>query len=360
MLDIIITIVLFSLALIFRRSKLVCVAFFIFMFTLSGWNTWNGDSDAYERIYRNSILLSGELEPGYLLINTTFNILGMQYQTFLQLIYAFVLSLFAYAAIKYSKYPALYSAFYFIIFILEYVFLRNYLSHTLLLLAFIMVIKEVRFYKFWFIVLVTIASTIHTTAIVWFIFLFAIGANTRILNLKRYLLFFSTLTLGSFFVLPPVLALFGGSYASKIQAYLYQDGLTTVFLVHPLIVFLVYNYFKTVLNSGTAPQEIRRLYYLIVNVNIVSLAYLSLYIYIPYFARFLRFLFAFDILFMLSAFYYIKIKRAKINMTLTFCLIIFALCVLFYKSTHDFATYPLFKNNILWGDQQYVPDLYYE
>lgn len=360
MLDVLVTVTLISLALIFNKSKLICILLFVFMFTLSGWNTWNGDYDAYERLYNNSILLADEYEPGYVLINTIFNILGIKYQTFLQVIYAFVLFVFAYAAIKYSKYPALYSAFYFIVFILEYVFLRNYLSHTLLLFAFIMVIKEVRFYKIWFVALVIIASTMHSTAIVWLAFLFLIGNNTKILNIKKSLLFFSILALGSFFFLMPVLSVLGGNYAFKIQAYLYKDGLTTVFFIHPVIVLLVYNYFKIVLNKGTAPKEIRKLYCLIINVNIVSLVYLSLYIHIPYFARFLRFLFAFDILFMLSAFHYIKIKRAKINMTLTFCLIIFSLCVLFYKSSHHFATYPLFKNNILWGDQYYVPDLYYE
>lgn len=360
MIDILVAVTLISLALIFKKSKIICILLFVFMFTLSGWNTWNGDYDAYEQLYHNSILLAGEYELGYVLINTIFNILGLEYQTFLQVMYAFVLCIFAYAAVKYSKYPALYSAFYFIIFILEYVFLRNYLSHALLLFAFLMVIKEVRFYKLWFIVLVIIASTMHSTAIVWLIFLFVIGRNTKILNVKRSLLFFSVLVLGSFFLLLPVLSVLGGNYASKIQAYLYEDGLTTVFFVHPLIVLLVYNYFKIVLNKGTAPKEIRKLYYLIINVNIVSLVYLSLYIHIPYFARFLRFLFAFDILFMLNAFNYVAIKRAKINMILTFCLIVFALGVLFYGSTHHFATYPLFKNNAIWGDQHYVPNLYYE
>ena len=360
MFDVLATVILISLALLFNKSKLICILLFVFMFTLSGWNTWNGDYDAYGRLYYSSILLADEYEPGYVFINTVFNVSGMEYQTFLKVIYGSVLFIFAYAAIKYSRYPALYSALYFIIFILEYVFLRNYLSHALLLIAFIMVIKEVRFYKLWFVLLVIIASTIHSTAIVWLLFFFAINQTVKILNPEKSILFFSILTLASYLLFLPVLSILGESYLSKIQAYLYEDGLTTVFFIHPLIVFLVYNYFKIVLNKGVVPQEFKKIYYLVINVNIISLMYLSLYIHIPYFSRFLRFLFAFDILFMLSAFNYVAIKRAKMNMILTFCLIVFALVVLFYGSTHHFATYPLFKNNAIWGDQHYVPNLYYE
>lgn len=360
MLDMYITIILITLALIFKRSKFICVLIFIFMFTLAGWNTWNGDYDAYERLYYNSILMTNEYEPGYILINNVSNMLGIKYQFFLQIIYGFVLSIFAYASIKYSKYPALYSAIYFMIFILEYVFLRNYLSHAILLVAFIVVIKEVRLYKLWFFVLVMIASTMHSTAIIWLLFFFAIKQDEKILNLKKSMLFFSTLAIGSYFFLIPILSVLGGSYSDKIQAYLYEDSLTTVFFIHPLIVFLVYNYFKIVLNREVVPRNFRKIYCLVANVNIISLVYLSLYIHIPYFARFLRFLFAFDILFMISAFYYIKTKRSEMNMTLTLCLIIFALIVMFYGSTHHFATYPLFKNNSLWGDESYVPSIYYE
>lgn len=360
MLDVIAAILLVFLSLIFNKSKFICIVFFIFIYTLAGWNTWNGDYDAYERLYNNSILLADDYEPGYVLINTISNMLGISYQSFLQVFYAFILSVFAYAGIKYSRFPALYSAIYFFIFILEYVFLRNYLTHSLLLLAFIILIKEIRFYKFWFVVLILTTSTIHTTAIVWLIFLFTANVQSKTINIRKYLILFFVLTMSSFFLLSPVLSLLGGTYIEKVNAYLNKAGLTTVFFVHPLIVFLVYNYFRIVLNNGTAPPEIRRWYYLVINVNILSLIYISLYIHIPYFARFLRFLFAFDIIFMLNAFFYINVNRARMNMILTFCLLCLALGVTFYKSTHLLATYPLFKNNALWGDQHYIPEIYYE
>ena len=102
MISVLVTIILISLALVFNKSKAICILLFIFMFTLSGWNTWNGDYDAYERFYYSSILMNEEYEPGYILINVIFKKLGIEYQTFLQVIYGSVLFTFAYAAIRAS------------------------------------------------------------------------------------------------------------------------------------------------------------------------------------------------------------------------------------------------------------------
>ena len=49
--DILVTIVLSVVSLIFPKSKLVAGLFFLFMWTLWGWNTWNGDYEAYEKIF---------------------------------------------------------------------------------------------------------------------------------------------------------------------------------------------------------------------------------------------------------------------------------------------------------------------
>ena len=49
--DVIITIVLMALSLIYPKSKYIAILFFLFMWTLWGWNTWNGDYIAYEEVF---------------------------------------------------------------------------------------------------------------------------------------------------------------------------------------------------------------------------------------------------------------------------------------------------------------------
>lgn len=165
--DILITILLIVFSLIFRKSKHLAGLNFLFMWTLWGWNSWNGDYDSYKYRFDNltSIWELGDYEFVYELLNLLFNRIGFDFQSFM-IFFSFVTLFFiAFFCIKYAKFPALFSAMYFIIFIMEFVFIRNYLVHSLLFLALMLVFEEVKHYKLWYLILVFIAGSFHTKPI---------------------------------------------------------------------------------------------------------------------------------------------------------------------------------------------------
>lgn len=362
MIDVVITVILILFGLVFTKSKLVAAVFFLFMWTLWGWNTWNGDYDAYATMYDNSVFSTAlPLEFGFHLLTKFFaSTLGVSFSTFL-LVYSFVILALNYGiAIKFSTYPALYSVAYFLIFIMEFVFLRNYLSDTLLLLAFALVLKDVRHSKFWFFVLLFICSTIHTTSIVFFVFTYAIYAK-KVINIKKAILFFLLLTVMSAFLLNIMAVVTNTQLLEKMQYYQLSNAyVSNISIFHLGLVLFVYYFFHTLVldKKNNIPVNWRRIYVIALNINIISLFYLSLYFHIPYFSRMLKMLFAFDILFFLSAFYFVSTVQIRRKMYIMFAGMLIILVLFFFKSTTFPNTIiPLYKCNLIWGNEYYVPIL---
>lgn len=358
MINVTITIIMIVLSLIFSKSKIVAVLFFLFMWTLWGWNTWNGDFDAYQYRYDNIDSLSSlnTYEIGFEFISYLSNLIGFDFSDFMILISFTSLSLILFFCLKFSKYPALYSAIYFMIFIMEFVFIRNYLVHSLILLAFILVFNEVRNYKIWFAAIVIFASTIHSTAIVLLFFLYAI-TKVEIISLKNAILFFTLMLLLSIVLFKTLIPFFGFEYVDKFDYYGTAGGLSTSFFAHIFIVLLIYSYFKIVLDKGEDISEYqRRIYTIVINVNIVSLFFLSIYYHIPYFSRILRFIFTFDLVFLLSGFYYIHQAKYKVLMSIIFLSVLTVVVVMFAKSTLSLTLFPMYLCNSIWGDHVYIPD----
>ena len=129
--DIIITVILFVVALLRPQSKGVAVLIFALMWSLWGWNTWNGDYEAYAEIFINPNFATSEL--GYTILNKFIGLFTDDYQVFVIIISFMLLSSILLFIVRLSPYPALFSVIYFVIYLEEFVFIRNYILSTLLL-----------------------------------------------------------------------------------------------------------------------------------------------------------------------------------------------------------------------------------
>lgn len=119
--DIFITILLFVFSLIYPKSKKIAAIFFIFMWLLWGFNTFNGDYVAYEDTFLSPDF-SKSPEFGYLLLNVVVGRFTSSYQVFLALMSLCILFVMYRISSKYSPYPALFALIYFLIFLMEFVF----------------------------------------------------------------------------------------------------------------------------------------------------------------------------------------------------------------------------------------------
>ena len=83
-LAVIITIFLSMASILLKKSKFLTLLFFAFTWLLFGWNHWNGDYEAYEKLYdfpQIEVILSGH-EFGYNALMYLFNYLGFTFQEF--------------------------------------------------------------------------------------------------------------------------------------------------------------------------------------------------------------------------------------------------------------------------------------
>lgn len=359
--DYIISLLLVVFAFIFPKSKFIGFLFFVFMWTLWGWNSWNGDYDAYNKYFQDSFYTVNQVsEFGYYYLNKLLKKLGLEFSSYLKIVSFLVLSVIFWFSKKYCKYIALFSAMYFIIFIMEYVFIRNYLSHSLFFICFFLLIEKPKFYLTSVVLISIMATAIHSTSIIMLPILLLISKN-QILDLKKVLLWVGLgLLLSIFFFKAILLPLFGSDLLYKFDYYQTGGGFSNIFFAHLVLVLLVWYFFNSILKleKGLSEKD-KRIMILIVNFNLLTLGYLCLYYHIPYFSRILRFIFALDFIFLLGTLILIKPKYLA-KFIIIILLIFAAVMVMFFKSTLSLTFHPLFKKNLIWGEEYYVPDFDYE
>lgn len=352
-------ILLALLAIFFSKSKLLAKVIFIHMWVLWGWNSWNGDYEAYSYMYHENSTFNGSLldyEAGYKLINYIFSSIGFDFQTF-QIIIAFTV---LYVIYKISsnlvKHIALFSAAYMLIFFMEYVFIRNYIAHAIILYGIYLLFNAEdprrRFKSF---LMFAIATSIHVSSIVAFIFLLA-DKKGKVINLFYFLPFMLVCLFGSFFIFnSPIASFLGDQVLLRVERYQTEGGVTNIFLGHIVVVFLIVYYYFSILRTGNLTDNEKKIYSIVVNVNIISLLYLSIYYYIPYFSRAIRMLLTLDLIFLISTFKYqsINFKLKMQSRNLVFILIRVVVGLLFSKSSLYLTYTPLMKNNLVWGDEGY-------
>lgn len=348
--DILVTIVLSMLSLIFPKSKLVTGFFFLFMWTLWGWNTWNGDYETYEKIF-GGIEEGVSAESGYWLLNSFFRFFISDFQTFLIIMSFIVLSCIYRFVIRYSPFPALFSLSYFVIFIMEFVFIRDYIASTLFIIALDLVFRGNKHRIMYFVLLLLLASSIHTFYLLFFIFLPCIQSNT-FFSLAKWLKYIVLINLFVIFAGKTLIPYLGNYIGTKVAYYAGTGGITTssyALLLIVLVVIFAYRRFSLVSKKEKILMKV------LYNINILSLLFIGVFFYIPYASsRFLRVLFVLDILFVMIGYYYARGFNRKI-IAFSFLFLIAIITVFFLEITSAYTIIPLYECNMLWGNEYYVP-----
>lgn len=342
------------------KSKKLCALFFIFMWMLWGWNCWNGDYDAYKMlfessgdIYRRNIVT----EYGFNLLNEFFLYLGFTFQGYMIVVSFVVLYIFYLFTQRICPYPALFSLIYFIIFIMEYVFTRNYITHALLITAIMVILGDSPRKKLIFLCLVLVGGSFHRTGLLFLPFYFIIdrdeSLNIRKVSLANGVALLLSVILFGQYILP----LLGDVAQNKFATYESGGGFSSVFFAHLILVILTVVLLQKLLQKLSFDEKGRKRIIFIINFNLVSLFYLSLYYHVPYFGRFMRCLFSIDILFMLYAIYLLRKTDYFIKSRVILASVLVALLIMFSKSTLPLTLYPILKKNLIFGVENYVPDL---
>lgn len=356
---IIITILLVILSTIFGKSKFVAGLFFLFMWIMWGWNSWNGDYDGYQKIYEDSTSIDFRdfYELGYSILNWGFRSLEFSFQSFM-IFFSFIVLMLVYScSLKMTKYPAIFAMIYYLLFILQFVFMRNYLSVSLIFSATLFAIKNEKYGLMTYILTTLLAATFHITSILYLIFIPAF--SKRSINTKNIIIFvfiavllFSNRTSLSFL---NQIMYFGDFILSRIL--LYSDGLsqyaslkTSMFHcgVVGLILFLNYK----IPNYFILSKDNQRCRNVIININKLSLFYIIFYAIIPYLMRFIWYLFTIDAIYMLLILHITKqqkIKRKYLKLVMVAIIIYIAMILtLIYTSTLENTLYPLYNRNLIF------------
>ena len=346
--DIIITVILFVVALLRPQSKGVAVLIFALMWSLWGWNTWNGDYEAYAEIFINPNFATSEL--GYTILNKFIGLFTDDYQVFVIIISFMLLSSILLFIVRLSPYPALFSVIYFVIYLEEFVFIRNYILSTLLLVSIWITYnkEDVKCY----VLAVLLGSAIHVFSLTYLLLLPAFYIKR--ISVRRVIRYIIPSVLLMIFASQFILPLFGQYVTDKVSYYTGGNSIITTSSYALIILVIIIDYVvKKVWKSRNCAPDLIKLIY---GINIMSLVFVGVFSVIPYAAsRFLRFIFIIDILF-----FTIALKepvRRKNNVIIPF--IIFILMILLFfisgRTMYPYTIIPLYLCNLLWGNEYYIP-----
>lgn len=151
-----------------------------------------------------------------------------------------------------------------------------------------------------------------------------------------------------------VLPYLGSYIVEKVSHYQSEEGVTNSSYALIIIVILsLYAYHYSKVSDKELPTIMKCIY----NINIFALVFVSVFYFIPYAAsRFMRLLFVLDLLFLTFILSKVQGKR-KIVISLLFIIFICVVLAFFMKSTFPYTVIPLYKCNLIFGNDYYVPSL---
>lgn len=164
-----------------KQSKLIFYVMLFLLITLLAGNTDNGDIVEYMINYMNITDPSyiGAFEPGYQIFAKICAQLGLSYNQFLFVIGSVGLFLIVSTIRLFTPYISYVLSLYFIYpFLWDVVQVRNFLSMSIIIFGMRYIISNNKSY-FKYIVCVFIASTFHTSALFYLLFLLIRTKNTR-------------------------------------------------------------------------------------------------------------------------------------------------------------------------------------
>lgn len=163
------------------NSKRVFFITAMFLWFLAAFCTLTADTNVYELRYNGFAAVSSMTEPGYTLLMSFFNRLGLSYEMFLAVIYAIILGIIACFIWKNSVRPnttlALYAIFSYSI---DMVQMRNTLAFSVSLLGIDAILNQnSRKSIIKFLIFVAIGSSIHFSVILFIFLLVPILLETK-------------------------------------------------------------------------------------------------------------------------------------------------------------------------------------
>lgn len=343
----------------FFPKKLIWVRLlFFFMWSLWGWNTFNGDYEAYQIGFEQAMDSSNTLnEFGYKWLNFFLWRLGLSFRGYYVLVSGLLLFGMYYMIKKTCPLPGLYSALYFFTFIQYYVYLRNYIICVVLILVLYKLIKD-NIPQYVYIATCVLLSTIHSISIMFLLFTPAI--KNKCIGARRILIMelgcFVLAYVGFNFLVGSILPYM--SFSERALAYIDHAsvGMSIIFFVCFVLMSLyVLKKFMLVSNNKEVLKYIRVLY----NINLLSLFICSICVVAPYtIGRFLMFLIPINILSGVYFYYECSVNRRYKVLASAYLIVLACSVFLFLSmSNHPFTTIPLFMCNEIWGNNYYVPDL---
>lgn len=337
------------LCLLFPKSKIVALVMFLLMWLLWGWNTNNGDyanyRDAFESIQNVSLYETG-YEFGYSVINYLFSSLGFSFQGFL-IVYSFIILSLIYTYFINNPYPAIMSAVYLVIFVMEYVFVRNYMTDALFFMLLLVSFSDTEFKFLKSLGLIILAASFHTTAVVYLLFLLI---YVKQLDTKK--IFFAIIG-GIVFLVSTYTILLSfidnELILGKIEYYYSEDkpigpAIAHISIIAIISLFLYYR--KDMLDEFS--NVVKRNIHIMQKVNVITLIYIPLYFFIPDFSRFFKVLFTINLFYVSYLFFYFRTLNSRIALITIFLLINLFVLYQFANSTLDLTYDPLINSNIIF------------
>ena len=365
---IIIVLILFSF---FKpKSNTVAILLFLIMWVLMGFNTENADFSNYLNGYDEIYLLgplfeSGLKDPGYKLIILAFKYLGFDFYQF-KIIISFICLFLLYKTIrKFSIYPALVTTCYFLfLFALDVTQFRNFISIIIVIFALRFIIEDEIKGTIIFIILVLFASSVHSSSIFYLLIIlkrFKIGLKLMLI----LVLIVSILKVNLF-----------NNFAILIERddinEIYKEGVSNLAFISIILVHLINVYYislyksfpienefinndnsiKKISSTGIENSSKMQSIIKFTNSNLVPFISILVLLLIPLYsdnliyARLLRNILIFNIIFISNHSYNNPFKSMFIN---NFILILYAsfFFVLFCipKNGIEKIIYPIFLNN---------------
>ena len=329
-------------------SVVLSLLLLLVIWLLYGWNSWNGDRDAYEFRYESNTLIVWGQEVGYGYLNTTGKKLGLTYQEFQIFVATITLFLIWRYIAAQGKSPFLLLLMYVICFFsLDYVLMRNSLAFAIILQALLFLFRGDFKGRIIYGVLILLATSIHQSSIIYLPLILI--PLTRVYSVWRfacflvvfYLLFFVGRTfLYTLTVVTDHLDYYTASVTSGIV-------LCLVHLVSFLLVTMSVIKEKRDIFSIRAENTNDRRLIFIININLLSLVFFILYFESGIFVRLLRTIIFINMCYCVNA---IALARnARFYATSHVIIFTVFLYVYFIQPTLNLTVYPLFSKNLIFA-----------
>lgn len=347
--SIVFSILLSLLSLKFGKSKTVAALFFVFMWLLFGWNSWNGDYDAYEKLYNYPIseLDTSKYEWGYSGLMLLFGQLGFSFQDFFIFISFVSMMLLFNFLIRYSFLPAFFSVlFFYSYFPLDYVLLRNFVAFVIVLQGLVFVINDFKHKIIIFVIFVFIASLFHGTSLFYlgFVLCFfhrkvsSFGISILVFLITLLYLYLGNYVMGTFF-------------ESSGRNDIYESSLSA-FIVNAFLqilnLFIVQYFYNASLWTDGYTERMKRFNMIVMNMNVMLLFVIPLYYSYSIAIRLFWNVSLVNVVFMINTYTCYKEGEKKNTLLLLTLLYVFFFFMYMIAPFIDDTLFSLYKYNLIF------------